>query len=152
MSRKFYVVRLTKEERETLLALVKSSKGAKAKRRHADILLKADADGEHWKDEDIAKACRVHRTTVARLRQLFVEEGLDAALNRKPQKKPSRQKSLDGRAVARLLALACGKAPEGRARWTLHLLADKLVELRVVDTISYETVRCTLKKTNSSLI
>lgn len=152
MSRKFYIVRLTKEERRELLSLVKSAKGAQARRKHADILLKADADGEGWKDEEIAKACRVHRTSVARIRRLFVEEGLEAALNRKPQKKPSRRKSLDGRGEARLIQLACGQAPEGRSRWTLHLLADRLVALRVVDSISPETVRCTLKKMHSSRI
>lgn len=152
MSRKFYIVRLTKEECQKLLTLVKSTKGAQARRKHADILLKANADGECWKDEDIAKACRVHRTSVARIRRLFVEEGLEAALDRKPQKNPSRQKSLDGRGEARLIQIACGKAPEGRSRWTLHLLANKLVELRVVDAISHETVRRTLQKTNSNPI
>jgi hypothetical protein len=147
---KKYVVRLTSEERSRLQRLVSVGKGAARKLLHARILLQADqgSDGPAWKDEQIAEALSAHFRTIANVRQRLVELGLDAALNRKKQERPSRPPILDGKAEARLIALRCGEPPEGRRRWTLHLLADKLVELRVVESVSYETVRRTLKKTS----
>ena len=147
-----YVVRLSSEEREALEILVKSGKGAADNRLRAQILLKADVgpEGPGWADVRIAEAFEVGPSTVHRLRQRLVEEGLDAALLRKPSRQ-ARPRKLDGEKEARLIAVACAKAPEGRARWTMQLLADRLVELKVVDRISDETVRRTLKKTNLSL-
>lgn len=146
-----YVVRLSSAERETLDALVKTGKGAADKRLRAQLLLKADVGdaGPGWADTRIAEAFEVGPSTVHRLRQRLVEEGLDAALARKPSRQ-LRLLKLDGEKEARLIAVACAKAPEGQARWTMQLLADRLVELKVVDRISDETVRRTLKKTNSS--
>src|SRR4051794_28747752 len=117
----------------------------------ARILLKADSSPEApaWSDEAIREALEVHATTVARVRQRFVEEGLEAALRPKPATRQYERK-LDGQAEAHLVALACGPVPEGRAKWTLRLLADQLVELQHVPSVSYETVRRTLKKTNCS--
>jgi transposase len=116
----------------------------------ARILLKADVDGPAWSDPEIAEAFNVGSSTVHRLRQRLVEEGLDAALVRRPSTQ-QRIKKIDGAIEAHLIAIACGSPPEGRAAWTLQLLADKLVELQLVDSITGETVRTTLKKTNSSL-
>lgn len=149
---KKYLVTLTVDEREQLTGLIASGKGAAKKLAHARILLKADqADGgPAWTDERIADAVEVSVTTVERVRQRFVEDGLDAALARKKQDKPSRQRTLDGRAEARLIALACSPPPDGRKRWTMQLLADELIELEVVDAVSDETVRRTLQKTRSS--
>jgi DNA-binding transcriptional LysR family regulator len=115
------------------------------------MLLKADVSeaGPRWTDEAIAEAFEVSLSTVHRLRQQLVEEGLDAALMRKPR--TPRPPKLDGEGEARLLVLACSEPPAGRARWTLQLLADKLVELRVVDSLCGETVRLRLKKTKSNL-
>ena len=117
------------------------------------MLLKADQGSETtaWSDEALGTALEVHATTVARVRQLFVEQGLDAALRPKPTTRQYARK-LDGVGEAHLLALACGPAPEGRAHWTLRLWADRFVELQHVSTISYETIRRTLKKTNYSHI
>jgi hypothetical protein len=147
---KKYVVRLTSEERATLQRLVSVGKGAARKRLHAQILLQADQgpQGPGWKDGQIAQGLSAHPRTIANVRQRLVEFGLDAALNRKKQERPSRPPALDGKAEARLIALRCGEPPRGRMRWTLHLLADKMVELRVVESVSYETVRRTLKKTS----
>ena len=149
---KKYKVTLTDAERQQLSDLIASGKGAARKLAHARILLKADAadGGPAWPDERIAEAVEVSRATVERVRQRFVEQGLEASLGRKPQDRPSRQRKLDGRAEARLVALACSQPPEGRQEWTMQLLADKLVELRIVDTIADETVRRALKKTRSS--
>ena len=149
---KKYKVTLTAEERQHLSALIAVGKAAAMKLAHARILLKADAadGGPAWPDDRIAEALDVSTDTIGRVRQRFVEQGLEAALVRKKQDRPSRERKLDGRAEARLIALACSDPPRGRARWTLRLLADKLVELEVVDTISTETVRQVLKKTNSS--
>ena len=145
-----YQVTLTAEEREQLHALITTDKAAAKKLTHARILLKADAadGGPAWPDDPIADALDVSTATVLRVRQRFVEEGLEAALVRKKQARPSREHKLDGAAEARLVVLACSQPPEGRARWTMQLLADKLVELEVVDSISDETVRLALKKTN----
>jgi transposase len=149
---KKYKVTLTAEERKSLQALISAGKASALKLVRARILLKADAapGGPAWIDARIAEAIEVNVTTVERIRQRFVEQGLDAALSRKPQDRPSRQRKIDGRAEARLIAMACSAPPPGRTAWTLRLLADKLVELEIVDTISDETVRQVLKKTNSS--
>jgi transposase len=151
MPKKHYVVTLTAAERSSLQALIAKGKVAARKRLHAQILLKADAgpEGAGWKDQQIADAFDVGRCTVERLRQRFVEQGLEAALVRKPQQNRIPRK-IDGAAEAHLIAAACGKPPAGRKGWTLRLLADRLVELELVDSISYETVRRTLKKTKSS--
>ena len=145
-----YVVRLTDEERQALEAVLKQSRVARAKELHARILLKADVDGPGWADIQICEAFDVSHSTVHRLRERLVEDGFEAALNRQPHAR-TRPRKLDGAGEAVLVATACSAAPEGRARWTLQLLADKLVELHVVDSINAETVRLTLKKTNSSL-
>ena len=149
---KKYKVTLTAEERNSLQGLIAAKKTAAKKVVHARILLKADAgpDGPAWMDARIAEALEVDVSTVERIRQRFVEEGLEAALGRKKQDRPSRQRTLDGKAEARLVALACSEPPAGRVRWTLRLLADKLVELEVVEAVSTETIRRTLKKTSSS--
>ena len=148
---KKYKVTLTDDERQQLRDLIAAGQGAAPKLAHARILLKADAaGGPGWTDDRIADALEVSTDTVARVRQRFVEEGTDAALCRKKPAKPSRERTLDGRAEARLIALACSAPPDGRKRWTMQLLADELVELEVVDAVSDETVRRTLKKTRSS--
>ena len=147
---KRYKVTLEAEERQHLHDLIAAGKAASRKLAHARILLKADAadGGPAWPDRQIADALEVSTATIERVRQRFVEQGLEAALVRKPQARPSRQPALDGRAEARLIALACSPPPLGRAVWTMQLLADKLVELEVVDSISDETVRLALKKTS----
>jgi transposase len=144
---KKYIVRLTEQEREQLDALIRKGKAAASKIRHAHILLQADADGVGWSDEAIAVAFSVHPRTVAGIRERFVEQGLEAALNRKKQQHPSRSPLFDGEAEAHLIALRCSEPPAGHARWTLRLLAEKVVELEVVASTSHETVRRTLKKT-----
>ena len=145
---KKYIVRLTVEERKYLEDFVSKGKRAAYKIKHANILLKADADGPGWSDEAIAEAFSAHGHTVRNVRQRFVEHGFNAALERKKQSAPSRKRILDGEKEARLLAIGCSEAPEGHSRWTLHLLAQEMVRLDIVDNISYETVRRTLKKTN----
>jgi transposase len=148
---KKYVVRLTPEEQAQLFQMTRSGKAAARALLHARILLKADSRPEApaWSDEAISEALEVHATTVARVRQRFVEEGLEAALRPKPTMRQYERK-LDGQAEAHLLALACGPVPEGRAKWTLRLLANQLVELQHVPSVSHETVRRTLKKTSCS--
>ncbi len=147
---KKYRVTLTDEERRDLHDLIAAGKAAAKRLAHARILLKADAadGGPAWPDHRIADALEVSTATVERVRQRFVEQGLEAALARKPQDRPSRPRKLDGRAEARLIALACSPPPAGRNEWTMQLLADKLVELEVVATISDETVRRVMKKTS----
>jgi transposase len=149
---KKYLVTLTAEERQSLQQLTAVGKASARKLAHARILLKADQaeGGPAWPDERIAEALDVGLSTIARVRQRFVEQGLEAALGRKPQDRPRRPRVFDGRAEARLIALACSKPPPGRDCWTMRLLADRLVELEVVDSVSDETVRRTLKKTSSS--
>ena len=149
---KKYLVTLTADERAHLSELTRTGKAAAYKLTHARILLKADqADGgPAWLDQQIAEALEVSVATVERLRQRFVEQGLEAALCRKKQDRPSRAAALDGAAQARLIALACSQPPDGRAGWTLRLLAGRLVELQVVEAVSCETVRRALKKTSSS--
>jgi transposase len=147
---KKYKIALAADERQQLLALIAAGKAAAQKLAHARILLKADAadGGPAWADGPIAEALDVSVATVERVRQRFVEEGLEAALGRKKQDRPSRERKLDGAAEARLVALACSAPPDGRARWTMRLLADKLVELEVVDAVCDETVRRAMKKTS----
>src|SRR5512144_2671574 len=146
-----YLVRLTADERAELDDLIRTGKRAASVIIHARILLKADAgvDGPGWDDDRIAEAVECGASTGYRVRQAFVEEGLPAALFRKkPTGRPYRK--WDGAQEVHLIALACGGPPEGRNCWTLRLLADRLVELDVVDSISPECVRMTLKKTPSS--
>jgi hypothetical protein len=148
-----YIVRLKPEEREQLQVLVDEGRGAKSVRQRARVLLKADQaeDAPAWPDGRVAEFAEVSVSTVHRTRQSFVEAGLAAALQRSAS--PDRQyRKLDGTGEATLIATACSRPPEGRSRWTLHLLADKLVELQVVDSVSHECVRTTLKKTSCSRI
>ena len=145
---KKYVVRLTDEERQGLQTLVSQGRAAARKITRAWILLKADVGpGPGWSDEEIRTTFAVGLATIYRVRQTFVEEGLDAVLTRRPQSR-HRQRKLDGEQEAHLIALACSKPPPGRRRWTLRLLADKLVELGHTDQVAAETVRQTLKKTS----
>ena len=149
---KRYKVTLTDEGRQDLQALIASGRAAARKPTHARILLKADASagGPAWIDQRIVEALEVGVATVERVRRRFVEEGPEAALSRKPRQRPRRQPKLDGRAEARLIALACSAPPDGRKQWTLRPLAGRLVELEIVEAISDETVRRVLKKTRSS--
>jgi transposase len=148
---KKYVVRLTEEERGQLETLVRRGRAHTRKLLYARILLKADADGpDRWTDERIAQALEVSTATVARERRRFCEDGLKVALMPKKPGRP-RRRILDGRAEAHLIALSCSDPPEGRERWSMRLLADRMVELGHVEALSHETVRRTLKKTASSL-
>jgi len=148
MGVKKYIVRLTEEESKGLRAVVSKGRASARKIGHARVLLKVDADGPNWTDEEAAEAFGIRANTVRDIRQRFVEGGLEAALERKRRTEPPRPRKLDGADEARLIALACGEPPEGRARWTLRLLAGKMVELAIVEGISHETVRRTLKKTS----
>jgi hypothetical protein len=151
MSRKRYAVLLSDAERVQLKGLIAAGTAPAHKLMHARLLLKADQGptGPGWTDERIADAVEVSQPTVFRVRRQYVDEGLAAALHRRPTSRIYRQK-LDGVQEAQLVALTCGAPPPGQAQWSLRLLAAKLVELEVVDGISYQTVRRTLKKTNSS--
>jgi hypothetical protein len=147
---KKYIVRLTDAEREHLEKLIRRGKAHARKLLYARILLKTDVQGpDRWTDERIAEAFEVSTATVARERQRYCEDGLEVALMPKKPGKP-RRRVLDGRAEAHLIALSCSDPPEGRERWSLRLLADRMVELGYADALSYETVRRTLKKTASS--
>ena len=147
---KKYRVRLSGQERKHLEKLVRQGKAHARKLLYARILLKADEGGPAWTDERMAEAFEVSVATVARERRRYCEEGLEVALlPKKPGR--ARRRVLDGRAEAHLIALACSNPPEGRERWPLRLLADRMVELGYVESLSYETVRRTLKKTNLSL-
>jgi transposase len=152
MPHKKYLVTLTADERQWLTGLVSAGKRSALTITRARILLKADqADGgPAWEDADIAQALDCSVRTAERVRQRFVERGLEPALGRKPQDRPSRERKFDGAAEARLIALACSQPPEGHARWTLKLLAGQLVELEVFESVSDETVRRVLKKTSLS--
>ena len=152
MPHKRYLVTLTDEERQWLTGLVSAGKRSALSITRARILLKADQaeGGPAWEDAAIADALDCGQRTVERVRERFVERGLEQALGRKPQDRPSRVRTLDGAAEARLIAVACSPPPDGRDHWTLKLLADKLVELGVVEAISDETVRRALKKTSCS--
>ncbi len=138
-------------QREALRRIVRSGTHPAALLRRAHLLLKTDADGpEAWGDQRVAEALSTTRNTVLRVRQPFAAQGLDATLHRK--KPTGRQyRKLDGKQEAALVAIACSRAPEGRSRWTMKLMADKLVELEVVESIDPATVCRTLKKTGSSL-
>jgi hypothetical protein len=148
---KKYHVTLTSEERTLLQDLVAAGETAARTLTHARILLKADesAAGPGWQDREICTALDIGSATVARVRQRFVEESLEAALHRRPPQRDY-EHLVDGTCEAHLVALTCSPPPAGQKRWTLRLLADKLVELAYIDTISHETVRQVLKKTNSS--
>src|SRR5919199_788160 len=148
--KKKYPVILTEAEREQLKNLIAAGTAPARKLTHARILLKADqsTEGPGWVDERVADAMETSQPTVARVRKQYFEEGLEAALNRRPPKREYHRK-LDGEQEAHLIALACSQPPEGQARWSLRLLADKLMELEIVEGISYQTVRRTLKKTPS---
>lgn len=149
--KKKYPVILSDTEREELKRLIATGTAPARKLTHARILLKADesAQGSGLVDEKVADAVETSQPTVARVRRQYFEEGLEAALNRHPPKREYHRK-LDGEQEARLVALACSQPPEGQARWSLRMLADRLVELEIVEDISYQTVRRTLKKTSLS--
>ena len=144
---KKYHVDLSSEEREMLLEMTSRNKVNRAKLVNAFVLLKADRGGEGWKDEDISAAYNVSLRKIERTRQRFVEEGFEAALSRKPVDRSYRRK-ITGKEEAHLIALSCSEPPAGQARWTMRLLADKMVELNIVDSVCPETVRKALKKTS----
>jgi len=148
-----HVVRLSVEERVQLQQIVDQGLHSKTVRQRCRILLKADEgeQGPAWKDSRVMEFAEVGRRTVERVRQRFVTEGFEVAVFRKPSTDRQYRK-LDGAAEARLIAIACSQPPDERSRWTLKLLAEELVALEVVDSICEETVRQTLKKTNSNLI
>lgn len=148
MPAKKYRVKLTEDERKDLKDLLNKGRIAARKQTHARILLQCDESGENpaKKDQEVAEALNTSICSIERVRQRFVEEGLESALNPKLQER-HRSKKLDGAAEAFLVATVCTEAPEGRAEWTMQLLADKLVECGIVDSISDETIRQTLKKT-----
>ena len=150
--KKKYIVTLTEVERRMLQSMVSRGKAAARKLMHARILLKADVSAGRpaWSDDEIAEGLEVGRATVERVRRQFVEEGLEATLERRKPRREYRRR-LDGDGEAHLIALACSQPPEGRSRWTLRLLADRMVAMEQVDDLSYETVREVLKKTNLSL-
>jgi transposase len=143
MPRKKYFINLSDEEQQELLEITRKGEVKARKMKRAMILLKAD---EGLSDPQIMAAISVSRPTVERIRKRFVEGGLERALNEDPR--PGQKRKLDGRGEAQLIAVACSQAPDGHDHWTLRLLADKLVQLEVVENISYETVRRTLKKTS----
>ena len=144
---KKYIVRLSDEERDTLKEVVKKLKGTGQKVRRAQVLLKADANGPCWTDDRIADAFSCRTRTVEKLRQRLVECGFDQALDGKKRATPPTKKILDGNQECKIIALRLGPPPKGYTNWTLRLLARKVVELDIADTVSYETVRRTLKKT-----
>jgi Homeodomain-like domain len=144
---KKYIVRLSRTERDTLQEVVRKLKGGGQKVRRAQILLKADANGSDWTDSHIAEAFGCRTQTVEMIRQRFVERGFQETLEGKKRATPPTEKLLDGEQEAKILATRLGPPPKGYAHWTLRLLARKVVELEIVEAISYETVRRTLKKT-----
>jgi hypothetical protein len=148
-----YRVTLTEQERNELDALTRRGKSAR-KFVHARALLLCDSgvSGPAWKVADTAEALGITSRTIEHIKKQFVEEGLEAALDRKPSEKPPREIKFDGAFEARLIALACSDAPEGRTRWTVRLLADKVVELEISEYVSHMTIQRILKKTNLNLI
>lgn len=144
---KKYIVRLSDEERNVLCDVLKKLKGSSQKVRRAQVLLKADADGPSWTDKKIAEAFSCRTKTVENIRQRLVAEGFEIALNGKKRASPPRRKTLDGEQEAKVIALRLGKPPDGFANWSLRLLAGQVVELGIVDSVSHETLRKTLKKT-----
>jgi len=145
--RKKYVVRLTDQERDELQGVVKKLKGTGQKVRRALILLKADADGPNWSDDRIAEAFSCRTRTIEKIRQRLVERGFEDTLHRAERAQPPVEKLLTGEQEARIIAMRLGAPPKGYANWSLRLLARKVVELKIADSVSYETVRRTLKKT-----
>ena len=147
---KKYIVKLSKDEHDTLKKFIKSGRGPAQMFTRARILLKADQGdyGPSWGDEKISDALDVTVQTVERVRKQLVEEGFDAVLSRRQYTQKVSRKKIDGDVEAHLIALSCSEPPEGSARWTLRLLADKVVELGYIEKISHEAVRQTLKKTN----
>ena len=143
---KKYIVRLLVEEREMLEDIVKKLKGSSEKVRRAQILLKADADGPNWVDAKIAEAFSCSNRAVETIRERFVTDGIETVLNRKKRNTLPRQKLLDGEQEAKIIAMRLGSPPKGFGSWSLRLLSNKVVELEIVDSISHETVRKTLKK------
>lgn len=152
MPAKKYIISLTENERQLLQQLTQKGKAAARNLNHARILLKADINQENggWKDRKISQALDVSIRTIERVRQRFVEEGLEPALNPRPLNS-SKLRKIDGEAEAHLIAMACSQAPTGYQRWTLRLLAEQMVVLEYVESISYESVRQVLKKTKSNL-
>lgn len=144
---KMYVVRLTDQERDELQEVVKKLKGTGQKVRRAQILLKADADGPNWTDQRIGEAFSCRTRTIEKIRERLCERGFDETLHRVERAQPPVEKLLTGDQEARIIATRLGPPPKGYANWTLRLLARKVVELKIVDSVSYETVRRTLKKT-----
>ena len=143
---KKYIVRLSDEERGICQEIIKKLKGSSQKVRRAQILLKADADGPGWPDVKIAEACNCRVQTIESVRKRLLTEGFELALEGKKRETPPTLPKLDGEGEAKLIAMRLGKPPAGYGHWTLQLLADELVALEVVDSISHETVRKTLKK------
>ncbi len=150
--KKKYIVELTKDERQTLQRLISAGKASARKLTRARVLLKVDSSprGPNWQDSKVSQALDVGTATIERLRKRFIEEELEMALNNRKANRQYKRK-LDGDGEAHLIALVCSQAHKGYQRWTLQLLADRMVELGHVDSLSYETVRRTLKKTNLSL-
>ena len=150
---KKYIVRLSSKERKALRKMITSGRHPARMYTRARILLKADQGDSDlaWSDERISEALDVTVQTIERIRKQFVEEGFDAVLSRREYTQKVSRKKIDGDVEAHLIALSCSEPPDGRVRWTLRLLADSIVELGYVDSISYEAVRRTLKKTRSSL-
>lgn len=144
---KKYIVRLSESERATLVEVIRRQQGSALKVRRAQMLLKADADGPNWTDAEIVEAFGCRRQTVEMLRERLVTRGFDEVLHGKA--KPPKPPKLDGAQEAKVIAMRLGPPPAGYANWTLKLLADRVVALEIVDSISYETVRRTLKKTAS---
>lgn len=144
---KKYIVRLTESERCELRAVIKKLSGSSQKVRRAQILLKADIEGANWTDERIAEAFNCRTKTVENIRQRLVQQGFEVTLNGASRSTPPIEKLLDGEQEAHIIALRLGSPPPGYANWSLRLLSRKVVELGIVDTISHETVRRTLKKT-----
>lgn len=147
-----YIVRLSEEERATLLQIISGGKAAASKIRHANILLMSDVNHDKLTNKEIAKAFSAHENTVQNIKKRYVLEGLESALNARKRPDQPHRKILDGEKEARLIAICCSEPPEKYNRWTLELLANELVRLEICEKISYETVRRTLKKTNLSLI
>lgn len=146
-----YVVRLSVDERKILFALIEKGTASKEKQNRARILLKADCgeEGENWKDPQIAEAFYVSIKTVERIRKSLVEDGFEETLNRKMP--PARKRIIQGQEEAYLIAIACNEPPEGQARWTLSMLADKMIECKYVDSVSHDTIGRALKKMNLNL-
>ena len=144
---KKYIVRLTDQERDELMTVVKKLKGTSQKVRRAQILLKADAHGPNWTDRRIAEAFSCRTKTVENVRQRLVERGFDETLNGAQRESPPTEKLLNGKQEAQIIAMRLGAPPKGYANWTLRLLARRVVELKIVDSVSHETIRRTLKKT-----